>query len=140
MPSLLDVPNRGGVGMVKVWCGWALCGGSRILSGRRLFEGRALRLRVIPALKLSLSSGIERGLGVGAVTFGTIGEYGRGVGAGENDETCSRMTNSCVALVTFPIWLRNSAESGCASMCDLMALDSWITIWEQVVSAPVQTG
>ena len=45
-----------------------------MLGGRRLFEGSALRLRVIPALKLSLSSGIERGLGVGATMFGTIGE------------------------------------------------------------------
>ena len=76
----------------------------------------------------------------------TIGEYERieGVGAGENEETCRRMTNSCVAFVSCTILVRSVDESGLFAPAPaainaagvepavvprvLSASDSWMTV------------
>lgn len=58
----------------------------------------------------------------------TIGEYERGVGAGENDETCSSMRKSWVALVNITMPRRKSAGRGRDWPYALIAFKRYITI------------
>jgi hypothetical protein len=44
----------------------------------------------------------------------SIGEWDLGVEEGENEETCKRMTNSSVELVSLTILLRKSGKTACA--------------------------
>lgn len=85
---LLKSPNRGGVGILKLWLrAKALRGGSR--EGRMCLEadgGTALRL--LEKLALSCpSSGMTGGGERRRDAALTMGEYERGVGVGENEDT-----------------------------------------------------
>ena len=57
-----------------------------------------------------------------------VGENVRDVVAGENDETCKRMTNSSVELVSVTILLRSEDETACEVPCVLIAFDNWTTV------------
>ena len=53
-----------------------------------------------------------------------MGEYGRGVDAGEKEDTCRSITKSCVALVSFTMFIRRADESVWAVPYVLIALSS----------------
>jgi len=91
--------------------------------------GSALRFRDMLAPSRESSStadGAEAsGLRCAAHDEGAnVGEYVRDAGAGENDETCRRMTNSSVALVRVTILLRREDETACEVPCVLIAFDN----------------
>lgn len=65
----------------------------------------ACSIVIDPLAALELATGV-----MADVTPLGMGEYGRGVDEGENDETCRRMTNSCVAFVNFAISFLSCAE------------------------------
>ena len=83
-------------------------------------DGFALRLRErFDPKRPSSIPGVGVGVGRGepcAALRPTIGENERrpGVGACENEETCRRMTNSCVAFVSCTILVRSVDESALA--------------------------
>ena len=91
--------------------------------------GRGLRLRDMLAPSRESSStaaGAEAsGLRCAAHDKGAnVGEYVRDAGAGENDETCRRMTNSSVAFVRVTILLRREDETAWELPCVLIAFDN----------------
>lgn len=107
-------------------------------------EGLALLLleRLIPSLVSSCDGEFRYipwavlddgdGCGAGACPFPFIGEYGRGVDDGENEETWSRITNSSVALVSLTILLRKVDDTDCAPLLlprFLMTFESWTTVY-----------
>ena len=83
----------------------------------------ALRLRD----KLAPSRPSSRAVaGCGVTGVATMGEYGRGVG--ENEETCSNMTYSCVAFVRLTMLVRRADDSGCDVPCARTIFDSCTTV------------
>ena len=101
-------------------------------------NGVPLRFRErFDASRPSSSPGVRRGVGSGDACAArpTMGEYERkpGVGAGENEETCRSMTNSCVAFVSFTIFVRRVNDSGCAGA-------AWLPLpllWPAAIDAAV---
>lgn len=69
-----------------------------------------------------------------------IGEYGRGVLEGENDDTCRSMTNSCVELVRATILERRSGKTACEEPWVLMKLDNFTTIYDEGREKDVSMG
>lgn len=57
-----------------------------------------------------------------------MGEYGRGVVDGENDETCRSITNSCVAFVNANILPKRSENTAWDVPCVLTRFDNLTTI------------
>lgn len=125
---LADVPEADAaprVGILKDWFGKALRGAAEDAGADSLVEagGCALRLRDRPdetcnckdlspfSTAMDPLAVLEPATGVMADVWPLgMGEYGRGVDEGEKDETCKRITNSCVAFVNFAISFRSCAE------------------------------
>lgn len=110
---------------MKVVCGRALRGGS-FIGGRFFVATAAMALRLRERLAPSRPSSTDGWWLWFAST--TMGEYGRGFGAGENEETCRSITKSCVALVSFTMFVRNADERVCVLPYVLIALSNWMTI------------
>jgi hypothetical protein len=51
------------------------------------------------------------------------GVYGRGVDGLAKDDTCSKMTNASVALVSVTMLVRKVADKGCESTYDLTLVE-----------------
>jgi hypothetical protein len=65
---------------------------------------------------------------VDGAKIAVIGEYGRGVVDGENDETCRSITNSCVAFVNANILPRRSENTAWDVPWVLTRFDNLTTI------------
>lgn len=108
--SLTDnYPSPPTRGILNDCIGRALRGASRTRGGTTTFSplpACALRLLVKEGPRRENSSAGGESIPA-CIGDGTMGENGRGVEDGEYDDTCSKITSSDVAFVSFAMALRN---------------------------------